>query len=75
MFSTPTYDVFVSYNQADSDWVWGWLVPRLDEARVRVHMDQRTFRTDPPQASEVERAVNPYPHDFARLLSEYVADE
>ena len=75
MFSTPTYDVFVSYNQADSDWVWGWLVPRLDEARVRVHIDQRTFRTDPPQASEVERAVN-YTRMTLHVFSpEYVADE
>jgi len=30
--SEYAYDVFVSYSPTDEEWVWDWLVPRLQEA-------------------------------------------
>jgi hypothetical protein len=39
-----TYDVFISYSHADSKWVRGELLPRLEEARLKVMIDCRDFK-------------------------------
>ena len=51
------YDVFISYSHADSDWVTRTLLPRLDEAGLKVCIDQRDFRPGAPSVKEMERAV------------------
>ena len=38
------YDVFISYSHADQAWVCGELLPRLEEAGLKVCIDQRDFR-------------------------------
>ncbi len=55
---TPyTYDVFISYSHADSEWVSRALLPRLEEAGLKVCIDNRDFRPGAPSAKEIARAV------------------
>jgi hypothetical protein len=51
------YDVFVSYSHQDSEWVRGWLVPRLKEAGLHVWIDVRELRPGAPWAIELKRAI------------------
>lgn len=51
------YDVFISYHPRDGDWVWEWLLPRLEQAGLRVCIDQNCFQPGAPVATEIERAV------------------
>ena len=30
------YDVFISYHPREGDWVWEWLLPRLEDAGLQV---------------------------------------
>ncbi len=39
-----TYDVFISYSHKDSEWVLRTLLPRLEQARLKVCVDKRDFR-------------------------------
>ncbi len=52
------YDVFISYHPRDGDWVWEWLLPRLEQAGLRVCIDQNCFQPGAPVATEIERAVS-----------------
>ena len=51
------YDVFISYSHADKAWVNGELLPRLEEAGLKVCIDRRDFRPGAPSVTEMERAV------------------
>jgi hypothetical protein len=53
------YDVFVSYSHQDrdSEWVRGWLVPRLEEAGLSVWMDVRELLPGSPFADQLEQAI------------------
>ena len=51
------YDVFISYSHADSEWVTRALLPRLEEAGLKVCIDHRDFRPGAPSVMEMERAV------------------
>ena len=46
------YDVFISYSHVDKAWVNGELLPRLEEAGLKVCIDQRDFR---PGSAERQR--------------------
>lgn len=48
------YDVFVSYSHRDSEWVRKWLVPRLEEAGLRVWFG---VKAGAPLSVEIERAI------------------
>ncbi len=55
---TPyTYDVFISYSHADSEWVRQMLLPRLEKAGLKVCIDKRDFRPGAFSVKEMERAV------------------
>ena len=45
------YDVFISYSHADKAWVSGELLPRLEEAGLKVCIDQRDFRPGAPSVN------------------------
>src|SRR5262245_1794963 len=50
------YDLFVSYADADRDWVEGYLLNALTQSGVRCH-SEATFRLGVPLLEEFERAV------------------
>src|SRR5690606_11438695 len=56
---TFEYDVFISYRHLEPDrsWVRRELVPRLDEAGLRVCIDVRSFRLGHPIVTEMGRAI------------------
>ncbi|HEY0602351.1 MAG TPA: toll/interleukin-1 receptor domain-containing protein, partial [Herpetosiphonaceae bacterium] len=54
---TFTYDVYLSYSDADQRWVHDTLLPRLEAEGVRVCLGERDFRLGVPRIAEQERAV------------------
>jgi hypothetical protein len=50
------YDVFVSYADADAEWVEGYLLDALEIAGVRYHSEE-AFRLGVPRVLEFERAI------------------
>ena len=52
-----TYDVFISYSHADSEWVTQTLLPRLEAAGLKACVDARDFRPGAPSVKEMARAV------------------
>jgi len=55
--SGKTHDVFISYSHKDGDWVRSWLLPRLEEAGLRVLIDYRDFEIGRPSLVNMERAI------------------
>jgi hypothetical protein len=55
--SAYQYDVFISYSQGDREWVDKWLLPRLEQAGLRVTVDYRDFIVGMPRVENVERAI------------------
>jgi hypothetical protein len=55
--NTFDYDVFISYSHRDSKWVRDWLLPRLEEAGLRVCIDFRDFEVGVPSLVNMERAA------------------
>jgi hypothetical protein len=51
------YDVFISYFFQDRDWVHNWLVPRLEEAEVRVWLDVEGVEPGMQLKKELDRAI------------------
>lgn len=52
-----TYDVFISYHDADRSWVWDELLPRLEGAGLKVIVGERDFEPGAPLVTERERTV------------------
>lgn len=70
-----TYDVFISYSHADSDWVWEWLVPRLKDAGLRVCTDRESFAIGVPALINMENAVAASRHTLLVLTPAYVQSQ
>jgi len=51
------YDVFISYSTHDGEWVRTWLLPRLEEAGLRVCIDLHDFDIGAPILVNIERAM------------------
>jgi len=51
------YDVFISYSSIDTDWVKGWLLPRLESSGLNVCIDYRDFDIGVPSLTNMENAV------------------
>ncbi len=69
------YDVFVSYNQADEDWVLDWLLPQLTNAGLQVATRYDTRILGAPKIENVERAVNSSRRTIVVLTPEWLDDE
>ncbi len=55
--SESQYDVFISYSRADREWVVEQLLPRLEQAGLRVTVDYRDFVVGMPRIENIELAV------------------
>ncbi len=51
------YDVFISYSHEDGDWVHDWLLPKLEDAKFAVCIDDRDFDVGVPSVVNIEHAV------------------
>jgi hypothetical protein len=69
------YDVFISYSHRDEEWVRSWLLPRLEEAGLRVCIDFRDFEPGALSIMEMERAVLRSRKTLLVLTPDYVASE
>ncbi len=55
--SSFTFDVFISYSHLDTPWVRDWLLPRLEQAGLRVCIDFRDFSIGKSSLVNMENAV------------------
>jgi hypothetical protein len=51
------YDIFVSYNHQDREWVHGWLMPKLEEAGLNIWIDVQEPQSDDSLTAKMERAI------------------
>jgi WD40 repeat protein/energy-coupling factor transporter ATP-binding protein EcfA2 len=73
------YDLFVSFEDGDRDWVQGYLLPALGLAKERVIASQHTKHTESPQpgaevVAEFERAVTSSRYTLLVLSRAFLAD-
>lgn len=70
-----TYDAFVSYTDADRDWVEDELLPRITGAGLAVCTGQQDFRVGAPRINEVERLIVTSRKTVLVLTPAYLDDE
>jgi hypothetical protein len=70
-----SYDVFISYSHFNKKWVWGWLLPRLRKAGIRVCIDLDSFEPGAPVITEIERAIMVSRKVLLVLTPSYVKSE
>jgi len=68
-----TYDLFISYAEADRAWVEGYLLDALTQARVRCH-SEAAFALGVPRLLEFERAIQQSQRTLLVLSSAYLAE-
>jgi tetratricopeptide (TPR) repeat protein len=68
------YDVYISYNEADAEWVFEWLLPRLKDAGLTVAIDAESFQPGAPVLEESERVIAESRTILAILTPSYVAE-
>ncbi len=69
------YDVFISYSSRDADWVRNWLLPRLEQERLRVCIDFRDFTVGATPLNNMIDAVRSSRKTLLVLTPAYVASE
>jgi WD40 repeat protein len=74
MVTVATYDLFVSYADADRAWVEGYLLDALTTAGVRCH-SEAAFALGAPRVIEFERAVKHSRRSLLVLSPAYLADD
>jgi hypothetical protein len=75
--SAPTqfiYDVFVSYSQADEQWVRGELWPKLEGAGLKIS-DNYAFELGVPRIVNIERAIEASRKVLLILTPDWIASE
>lgn len=73
MPEAPTYDVFVSYAEADRAWVEGYLLAALEQAGVRC-MYESAFALGVPRLLEFERSIKQSKRTLLIISAAYLAD-
>ncbi len=74
MVKTFTYDLFISYADADKAWVEGYLLDALIEAGVRCHLES-AFALGAPRVLEFERAIKQSRRTLLVISPAYLADD
>ncbi len=74
MVTTPKYDLFISYADADSAWVKGYLVDALKQAGVRYH-SEAAFALGKPRIQEFENAIKESRRTLLILDQAYMASD
>ena len=69
------YDVFISYAHQDRRWVQDWLLPRLEEAGLKVCSDIRDFEVGVPVLQSMEKAVTQSRFTLLVLSPDYLSSE
>jgi hypothetical protein len=72
--SQTRYDVYISYNEADGEWVFEWLLPQLKDAGLEVAIDAESFQPGAPVLEESERVIAESRTILAILTPAYVAE-
>ncbi|HNB55002.1 MAG TPA: toll/interleukin-1 receptor domain-containing protein, partial [Anaerolineales bacterium] len=57
MPDTYAYDLYLSFSPEDARWAREWLLPRLEDAGLRVFVDYRDARPGASKITEMERAM------------------
>ncbi|KAM3089850.1 TIR domain-containing protein [Phormidesmis sp. 146-35] len=73
MPEAPSYDVFVSYAEADRAWVEGYLLAALEQAGVRC-MYESAFALGVPRLLEFERSIQQSKRTLLVISPNYLAD-
>lgn len=68
------YDVFISCSPADRAWVRRWLLPRLQEAHLRI-CDESDFEIGAPTLTSIERAIEQSRRTIVVLTPDWLASE
>jgi tetratricopeptide (TPR) repeat protein len=66
------YDLYISYNETDAEWVFEWLLPRLTQAGLTVAVDVESFQPGAPVLEETERVIGESRYILAILTPAYV---
>ncbi|MDJ1505168.1 caspase family protein [Xanthocytophaga agilis] len=66
------YDVFVSYDKSDKSWVKTVLIPALENQRLKICVDYKSFGLSKPIITEMERAVTQSRYTLAILTPSYL---
>ena len=71
---TQKYDLFISYADADSDWVEGYLLDALKQAEINYCSEEETFTLGAVRLDEFERAIRDSERTLLVLSHAYLAD-
>jgi len=71
----PKPTLFISYSHRDSDWVRGWLLPRLEASGVRVIIDLHDFEIGVASIVNMETAVERADRVLLVLTPDWVESE
>jgi tetratricopeptide (TPR) repeat protein len=66
------YDLYISYNETDAEWIFEWLLPRLTQAGLVVAVDVESFQPGAPVLEETERVIGESRYILAILTPAYV---
>ena len=69
------YDVFISYCQAEYEWVREELLPELETAGLHVLIDYRDFEIGVPKLINIERAVDRSRYTLVVLTNDWLNSE
>ncbi|MCC3417272.1 MAG: TIR domain-containing protein [Microcoleus sp. PH2017_01_SCD_O_A] len=73
MIKTTKYHLFISYANADSDWVKGYLLEKLKQANIHYHSEE-TFGLGKPKIEEFENAIKHSDRTLLVISRAYLAD-
>lgn len=73
--SAYQFDVYISHSPEEREWVDAWLLPRLEEAGLRVYVDYRDSLAGAPRANNIERAMKGSRRTVAVVTPAWVASE